>query len=387
MLFVGLTAYAAAQDQGLTALQTTMRSLARTRGNYTIPYAGLAIAKRQLRDWVEANLASLPQGGDEKQFAARLNSNLRTAHLTCIHRHNLSDKGSEFCPDDESSQGYLDEISAEHKPDFLAIIAGVGLPGCQSDESIYAYQWIGSRWQRVWQDEQTGTGKTYEPQWIRGVELSDPDKDGSLLALVLGSNSGCASVFRPIYYRVWRFGGATPRPKLMLKRSELADIGGPLNGRVNPSDVLIEFTSINEKVNVAFRHITIRHYSVQGDSVRQLDPVALTPLSFLNEWFDADWSQSAAWSESASLERWHRDLEYIWVEDPKRCQTDPALWQAEVTQFSNRRPGPEESLYFLIRWNPPYRFTVAEISGKGRPDCTIEDPRVEETQGLFGVAK
>ena len=55
--------------------------------------------------------------------------------------------------------------------------------------------------------------------------------------------------------------------------------------------------------------------------------------------------------------------------------------------FPDRRRGPEESLYFLIRWKPPYRFTVAEISGKGRPDCTIEDPRVEETQGLFGVAK
>ncbi len=379
LLLIGLTATAVAQSQELTELRKTMRSLAQTRDDYsTTPYAGIATAKRQLLEWVEANLAKFPLNGDEKTFATRLNSTLRAANLTCRPRTDPTDHGGDFCPDDQNNQGYLGDVSIEHKANFLVLTTGVGLSYCETDESAYVYQWTGFRWQLVLRDEQTGTGDAYQPQLIQKVEISRPAMSGSRVALVLGLNFGCSSVLRPIYYRAWRFGGTTSQPKLLLRRSEQADIGGPFSGRAEPNDVMLEFTAVNDKLNVAFRHTAVRHYSLQGDVVRQMDPVAVTPLGFLNEWLDADWSKSAVWSESAALEQWHRSLSGQWANGVRRCHEDASLWQVEAED------GP---LYFLVRWKPPYRFTVANISNRGRPDCTIEDPGVEDEHSVFAQPK
>ena len=65
--------------------------------------------KRAARDWVERQTlrASTARRGRKTIRRASEFQNSRTAHLTCIHRLNLSDKGERNRPDDESSQGYL----------------------------------------------------------------------------------------------------------------------------------------------------------------------------------------------------------------------------------------------------------------------------------------
>ena len=187
LLLIGLTATTVTQGQGLTELQKTMRSLAQTRKDYSItPHAAIATAKRQLLEWLEANLAKFPLNGDEKPFATRLNSTLRAANLTCRPRTDLADHGGDFCPDDRNNQGYLGDVRLERKVDFLVLTTGVGLSYCETDESAYIYQWTGFRWQLALRDEQAGAGDAYQPQLIQKVEISRPAMNGSRVVLVLG---------------------------------------------------------------------------------------------------------------------------------------------------------------------------------------------------------
>ena len=55
----------------------------------------------------------------------------------------------------------------------------------------------------------------------------------------------------------------------------------------------------------------IRHYRVQRDVESRIDPVALTPRDFVDEWLTSTWRDGAAWSEDSSvapLQQSHKEL-------------------------------------------------------------------------------
>jgi hypothetical protein len=42
-------------------------------------------------------------------------------------------------------------------------------------------------------------------------------------------------------------------------------------------------------------------------------------------------------------------------------------------------------LYLLVRWLPPYRFSMAGVSDRQWSGCTEEDPAADEPPTLFPV--
>ena len=66
------------------------------------------------------------------------------------------------------------------------------------------------------------------------------------------------------------------------------------------------------------------------------------------------------------------------------CPRSPDLWQVGMN-FSplETSPAKESSEYFLVRWRPPYHFTMVEISDHPKPGCTEEDKEADEPRTLF----
>ena len=47
-------------------------------------------------------------------------------------------------------------------------------------------------------------------------------------------------------------------------------------------------------------------------------------------------------------------------------------------------PDKEKPLgYFLIRWRPPYHFSMVGVSEQPWPNCTEKDPEADEFRTLF----
>ena len=156
-----------------------------------------------------------------------------------------------------------------------------------------------------------------------------------------------------------------------------------------PVEALIEFAEASADVMVHNRE-AVRHYLIDGDHVRRVDPVALSPRDFVDEWLTSDWKESATWSTSATLQQWHRKLHADWAggefgKATMHCQS-PDLWQvtfAPTEAKKNYEPGP--TVYFLIRWRPPYHFTMMDLSDKPWSRCTQEDPDADEWRTLFNT--
>jgi len=64
------------------------------------------------------------------------------------------------------------------------------------------------------------------------------------------------------------------------------------------------------------------------------------------------------------------------------CTDSADLWQVAFNPSDKKRG----TIYFLIRWLPPYRFTMVRVSDQASPTCTEKDPAADdEFRTLFPV--
>lgn len=367
----------AAQDSPIAALRSTVLSLRKQfKDRQGVPTATpeVTLAKHQLRGWIEAHIGRFPADGDELTLAADIHAGLRDAQLFC-------DDDSECLP---TAMGFLDEVQINRERNFLVVQTAVGVGiWCGYDYSAYVYEWSGSAWRRIFENEQNDYTKgKYLPQLLHAIHISTADSDGSRLIMTLGSRTGCVSAFKPVYYRVWRVSANRETSKLLLDGTDLMNDESepPVEGSVKPDDVLIEFA--RGGTGYGSPHKAVRHFEVHGDAVKQIDPVAPTPRDFVEEWLSAPWEESAARSDSPALKDWHAkvhrdDGQGDFPEPAMRCSRSADLWQIGT----HLHEGPET--YYMVRWTQPYRFTMAGVSDGPDSDCTVKDPKGDAHPSLF----
>jgi hypothetical protein len=349
------------------------------------------IVKHQLRDWVESRLTSLSRGDDEGEFERRLNSEIGAAKLTCGE----STAGLEPCPD-WTLVGFLKRLKIHRDGVFLILRTGVGIE-CGFDESAYIYSWSDEGWRRVWQNEQdTYVENAYKPQALQAVLISAYSRTNDYLVLTLGTESWCSSNWHDVYFRAYRL-GPDPSAAPLVEGSQWAFMGpASLRGSVSNDDILVQYTVQSIDSGVHNRE-EIRHYKVEGDHAERIDPLALSPRDFVDEWLTNEWREAAFWSESEHrpsmrdrYNKFHKDLMFGEFIDPSmHCPSTPDLWQVGVDLSNPPTPFGKEvkGLYFLVRWRPPYRFRMVDVSDHPNSACTERDPSADERRTLFPQAK
>lgn len=67
------------------------------------------------------------------------------------------------------------------------------------------------------------------------------------------------------------------------------------------------------------------------------------------------------------------------------CGKQPEHWQVGLiwTKFDGNTMIETKHMYFLVRWLPPYRFSMAGVGDRPWAGCTGEEPRTVET--LFPI--
>jgi hypothetical protein len=381
-----------AADARLDALRSSliaMRGKAPDAGGSRGATPQLTVVKHQLRDWVESRLAALKPRGNEGVLQRKLNVELRAAGLICggAHEPCLSDTG----------MGFLENLTFRQTGGFLILQTGVSIE-CGSDESAYVYTWSSEGWKRVWQTEQnTYTEKDYKPQTIDGVHVSPFSQTNDYVVLTLGTEWWCMSGWHRVYYRVFRL-GPDAEALTLVDGEEFAYVAGhdpPIQGSVTTDDVLVEFAVSSIDAAVHSRE-AIRHFTIDHDEVERVDPFALSPRDFVDEWLTHDWREAAFWSEDdqrRSMADWHKKLhkEFVagqFIYPTMHCTDKPDLWEVGVDLSDPPTPWDQKpkGTYFLVRWPPPYHFSMVQVNDKPTAGCSEEDRRLDdERHTLFPV--
>ncbi|MBI3514556.1 MAG: hypothetical protein HY060_10905 [Proteobacteria bacterium] len=390
---------AGAQDSALTDLRAALLALRPdpygARGSHGETPAFAAI-KQQLRGWVEDRLGAFVRDGDELIMARELSAELFNGDLLCEASdgtlHDRCDRGASV---DYSPRGFLGEIRLQRLQNgkILVVRTAVGVI-CGYDESAYVYAWRNDRWQLLLAAEQDTSGRQpFKPLHLDAVLVSGApgDDDGDRLVLTLGHPPRCASNWHPVTYRLWRVGPTRSVVTLLLDRVEPAFLDGepPILGSVGANDALIEFRTGSLDLDVHNR-TAVRHYRIDGGAVRRVDPIALGPGNFVEEWLREPWEEAVAWTDAAArtaLDPWHDQLRADYrsgefLGPTRRCARAADLWQVGL-RFGN--PDKPTDVYFLVRWQPPYRFRLVDVANRAWRDCAADDPDADERRTLFPV--
>jgi len=294
----------------------------------------MTTAKHRLRDWVDERVGRAGKDVEVRALQAGFHDALRRANLLCAD-----------C--DQNVLGYVDDVRVSRTDAFLAVVTAVGTY-CGYDESAYLYQWDGGRWQRTWAHEQNvDTPPRYLPQQIHDVQVSPPAADGKRLLMELGAQMMCGGAFKDLYARAWRLDGVASTK--LLDTSVFADDGyPPILGRVTPDDVLFTYTA--DGLASGDSHIAVRRFVIDGNAMKQVDPVAMLPHDFV-------------------LETIENPKHYGDTAEPTRRCAAAGEWQVGTRLFE----GPKR--YYRVRWDAPFSFTLLGTSETPYPDCVETDPR------------
>jgi len=381
-----------AEDARLDAIHALLLPM-RTSGLQNLKARGatpaLTTVKHELRDWIESRLSVLQWNGlrwnpDPVVLQEQLNDELRRVELICDSQSKAP------CPE-QSGLGFLGPVILDMKREsFLVVRTSVGIQVCGDDDSAYAYDLVDNQWRRFWQSEQNDyeEGK-YIPQRLQEVVISSTDfhlhaDRTEHLILTLGTEPWCSSNWHDVYYRVWQTKGTNVEPVLLLSGSDWANVGGyPIHGSVNRTGVFTEYTV--SSVEGGFTRPEIRHYVLEKGKLERVDPIALNPRNFTAFWLTHPWPESSRWTAEGSrskLKNWfqHNKGPFWEFGDPTlHCEKQQDLWQVSTVVGENGK----QPVHFLIRWRPPYHFTMVSASDHPSPDCKEEDREADEPRSLF----
>ncbi|HLO75068.1 MAG TPA: hypothetical protein VK196_01265, partial [Magnetospirillum sp.] len=310
--------------------------------------------KRRLAAWLDQQLANEPADADPAALTERLNRSLGPIATdgSCASEPGASDTLGQI------------EVGIRRNGQLLEARTSIAIE-CGGDDSAYLYERVDGQWRRFWRGEQIFMpGLPYQPQTITAVHVS-PDHgnaaDGRLV-MALGVEEWCASSWHVAYVRLWRTGLGQPQTTILDDShfAFLSDVVGPLDGRLNGDEAEVELVLGSIDFDVHSRWAQ-RRYRIEGSEARRLDPIALTPANFVEEWLTAPWPQSSQWTEPArqdNARRWHgalRDkdgvIEGAFVGEAAggalHCRADAGLWQVGI-EFPNARSGRRQA-WFLVR--------------------------------------
>ncbi|MCX6624397.1 MAG: hypothetical protein NTY38_25720 [Acidobacteria bacterium] len=148
--------------------------------------------------------------------------------------------------------------------------------------------------------------------------------------------------------------------------------------KVKAGEVRIECLGASIDVDRLVRKHVLR-YRIGERGVERIDPVALRPQDFSEEWLSRPWAEVASRSDPASLEtleRWHRRLHADFVSGEfdfvQRCSAKTDEWQMGLDLNTTGKP-PWRG-YLLVRELGDERFEMVDVSSRRQAGCPGESP-------------
>lgn len=186
-------------------------------------------------------------------------------------------------------------------PRLLSVVANFSIE-CGGDTVLLIFAPSDESWKEVlrWQKEPYATvdGGTLAFDY----DISPPDDEGQWFLATHDVAPWCSSTWSGIRYSVFRPTRAPHQPKTLFSGSDYMWWGnedfGTLAVQKEAFDLRFHSTSIDGGVH---NRVWVRHYSVIGDAVRRIQPVAVSPRDFVDEWIVSPWQQAEQWSSSPAL--------------------------------------------------------------------------------------
>jgi hypothetical protein len=321
----------------------------------------VANSKSALRDWIESRLPTTRAelGSVFPTLVTDINEELKRANLLL-----QGDSAPGF--------GYVAEVKISRPlemKDSIVVIAGVSIPG-GTDDSAYVYRFGQDQRRRVFEDDP----HTDMDQTISEIRLAPSSNHGSRLILSARIPVPHAPEWSSISYYVYRLPSrldSAAVPVFSGNHSVNLRFSAPQYSLTH-DDLWIDLRDRSFDFTMTRLHIV--RYKIGRDGGRRIDPVALLPQDFVEEWLTRPWTEMAARSvfgRRQKLEQWHQTFHSDSLSGAqmfvRQCGRLPGRYQVAIELNSS-------PVYFVVQEFSEFAFAVEDVSRTRQPGCIREWP-------------
>ena len=326
------------------------------------PAAGKLIeaTKDRLRAFVKAMMDCAPSSVDPSALAASMAQRAGTDE-------------AEPGPADRHGERIAYQASrVDGHPGMLAVVATVGIH-CGSDSMLMLYGLEDRRWSELMVRRSDPYAKISGGWGDLRFAVSPPDAQGKWFVATVSTTPWCTSAWQGMPYELARPGPAPDRPKVIFRGRNTIYLGDEsdlvLKAEPGAFEIRNDGSSLDPEILIR-RHV--RRYSVAGDSVRRIQPVAESVRDFADEWISSPWAEAKDWSgRDPGLAAAHKALQESRFEtlggfdSVRACSGD-----LNEVQLDDQK-GP--NWFLVIRGGPDGPWTLERAARRAAKPCLGAD--------------
>jgi hypothetical protein len=253
------------------------------------------------------------------------------------------------------------DLQSAHDNRLLGITATFSIE-CGTDGVLFIFSHDGGSWHEAlrWQSRPYASIKDAFGSFGSGI--SSPDNLGRWYVVTKHIAPWCTSAWSKISYDALRPQAGSLIPTVLLLRHDSIWFGNDDYGSltVNAKDFDVRFHSASLDAGVHNR-LWIRHFSISGDTVTRVQPVAASPRDFVDEWIVSPWTSASGWTSKAAAERLRQEHKSFSVRSRSaelsfgkiyRCADAQDHFQVELVDGTGR------SFYFQVVGKNAYTMTA-----------------------------
>lgn len=292
------------------------------------------------------------------------------------------------------SYGHLTELEIEQPdrhPELLVVITTLAI-NCGHDNSFYVFKRNENQWAMILALEANGYEDVSGAQNGFDYAISPANEAGDYFIVAADVNAWCSSRWQMLRYKILRIGASPYEPNVVLSATHgiLTDREPPFKLRATTNGFQLDFWEGQSLDAGIQERAYILRYSVDGDRVIRIAPLASRPEDFLDEWIKLPWEEAVRWVDAPNreaMQRWHQRLQYTYTEETyyyrdfsftQPCSEKKNTWQIGLNIDSKERADvlPAE-LYFTIRRKHGtfYLHDINEVRPPGCPGETSPYPQ------------
>jgi len=277
---------------------------------------------------------------------------------------------------------------AGDKTNWMLVVFNFGI-ACGDDSMLLGYEWKQEKWTQVlrWQSDfdriPNAFGDFFEYQVVQQQDSAN------WLVGVAHGHPMCTSNFGGFDLDIIQPERNDAPQKVLLHKQETYWRDDPTRMRSTPDGFELRVSGYSRDVNI-IRRTGIYRYSIDGDRIERVQPVAMNGRDFVDEWLNSPWEESQNWnfpSELANLEATYKKIAKL--NDPKAkeqphftygpvrpCSDSASHFQVELDYgwwWEEKKDWrPDAPTFFQIQ-EGKNSFTMLSASGKPDPHCTGHD--------------
>jgi hypothetical protein len=305
-----------------------------------------------LLQWVESRLPETTE--------ATIQSELKAAALAA--------------PDDfQGGYGFVDRVKLirpAEAPDLLIVLAGVTLP-CGVEDRVYVYSYEGNTRKNVLRS----SGSQQHEESVSDVVVSAPDAAGNRLMLIKRLSAQCGSFSYQMSFELVRLSSNSSQGQSLFTGTHQFWFGEEEPVRLTADEMLLELEGDSIAADIGRRTHVLR-YRASAQSAERMDPVALLPQDFVDEWLTRPWSEMKSRSAVPDdLKKWHEALQPSLSSANFRFVQQCSERPNEVQIALDLTPRPA---YFLVKGLPDHVYQMVDVSFTRQDGCPGESPASTE---------